>query len=105
MAKRLHDYSPATLKAVRTLGSLVSTTRRERAWTQAELAQRVGVSLGTIVSAERGSAGVSIGTFFEMASTLGISLFEHLDTERLELKSNLIPSRVRQARFDIDDDF
>jgi DNA-binding XRE family transcriptional regulator len=66
-----------------------------------QLAEAVGVSTRTMYSVERGEPSVSLGTYFEAASVLGIPLFSadkselthylHAGQDRLAL----LPDRVR----------
>ena len=107
---RTRTYSPQTRDAVALLGLEIARARRARRWTIAELAERAGVSDATVRSAEKGSLTVAIGTFFEIAAILGVDLLappetlgELLDRSRDRLA--LLPSRVRTAVVDVDDDF
>lgn len=111
MANQLRSFSPPTLDAARVLGNQIALVRRDRGWTAAELAERVGVSARTISSLERGSPTVALGTAFEAATLLGIPLF---DVERTELRAlarrgretlALLPTRVRHRRTPPRDDF
>ena len=56
----------------------MSLARRERRWTLAELAERVGVSVVTIRKVERGDPTVALGTAFEAAVIAGVVLFQRL---------------------------
>lgn len=77
--------------------------------TVSDLASRLGVSRGLVGRMERGEAGTAIGTVFEAAAILGISLFEadrptlemHLATTRKVL--TLLPRTARRTR--VFDDF
>ena len=112
MAKRTRNYAAVTRAAVGTLGALVAEGRRRRGWTAAELAERLGVSPGTVSQVERGAPTVAIGIYFEAAALCGVNLFgvgprdlaplERLTRDRLAL----LPQRVRRATQDVvDDDF
>ncbi|MDR7252781.1 transcriptional regulator with XRE-family HTH domain [Nocardioides sp. BE266] len=92
------------------LGLEIARARRARRWTVAELAERAGVSHMTVRAAEKGALTVAIGTVFEIAAILGIDLFappgeigDLLNRSRDRLA--LLPSRVREAVADVDDDF
>ena len=109
--RRPHTYAPATLDAAAMLGLQIAAARRERRWTVAELAERAGVSLNTLRNAERGVPTVAVGVMFELATLLGIALF---NVESLELPSMvarqrerlaLLPAHVREAKVQVDDDF
>ncbi|WP_280637368.1 helix-turn-helix transcriptional regulator [Nocardioides sp. W7] len=107
---RARTYSPPTRDAARLLGLEVARARRARRWSVAELAERVGVSHVTVRSVEKGALSVSIGTAFEIATTLGIDLFgtpeeveRHIERGRDRLA--LLPASVRHTHTDVDDDF
>jgi transcriptional regulator with XRE-family HTH domain len=109
--RRSHPYSPQTIDAVRVLGLEVARARRARRWTEAELAERIGVSAVTLRNIERGAPTVGIGTVFEAATVLGIALFGR---DRDELRSMvergqdrlaLLPSRVREPTNPVRDAF
>jgi transcriptional regulator with XRE-family HTH domain len=107
---RPRGYSPATLEAVRLLGSQIRLARRERRWTEAELAERVGVTRPTIRKVEAGDPSVALGTAFEAATLLGLPFF-HADPERRATEAARVADRLavlpqrsrRPAR--VDDDF
>ena len=62
---------PETIEAVKLLGDKVVLARRERRWTLAELAERVGVSVVTMRKVEKGYPSVALGTAFEAAALVG----------------------------------
>jgi transcriptional regulator with XRE-family HTH domain len=89
--------------AVTVLGQRIAMARRERRWTAAELAQRAHISLDTLRKIERGEPTVMIGSYFEVATLLGVELWE-ADTDTVELYKDrfrdrlaLLPARVRPA--------
>ncbi|MXV89795.1 MAG: helix-turn-helix transcriptional regulator [Acidimicrobiia bacterium] len=101
--------SPVAGEALELLGARVRLERRRRRWTVEGLAERVGVSPTTIRKVERGDATVAIGTAFEAAVLVGVTLF-HDDAARRALESDalaarlaLLPAVVRPLR--VDDDF
>lgn len=51
----------------------VRAARQQRGWTQAELAQRVGIGLGTVIKIESNAAGVAYGTVLQLCSILDLS--------------------------------
>ena len=101
--------SPLTVEALGLLGLRVSSARRERRWTIAELAERVGVSVVTIRKVERGDPTVALGTAFEAAALVGVALFHDdpqrraLDAEMAQSRLAVLPAAVRPRR--VDDDF
>jgi transcriptional regulator with XRE-family HTH domain len=109
MSGRPRPCSRYTLEALQLLGEQIRLGRRARHWTQAGLAERVGISRATLAKAENGDPGVAIGTVFELAALAGTTLF-HPDQERLSLdlnrtraRSALLPKRIVDR--DPDDDF
>jgi transcriptional regulator with XRE-family HTH domain len=108
--RKPHDYSPMAIEAAKLLGDQVLMARRERRWTEAELAERVGVTRPTIRKVEQGDLSVGLGPAFEAAAVLGLPLF-HVDPERRALESARIADRLavlpRRSRppTRIDDDF
>jgi transcriptional regulator with XRE-family HTH domain len=87
--------------AITVLGQRVAMARRERRWTAAELAQRAHISLDTLRKIERGEPTVMIGSYFEVATLLGVELWE-ADADAVERykdrfrdRLSLLPSRVR----------
>lgn len=109
--RRAHTYSPQTQEAVRVLGLDIARARRARRWTQAELAERAGISDGTLRSIERGAPTATIGVVFELASLLGIDLFgagpEELSALVAQSRDRLalLPARVRARPAQVQDDF
>jgi transcriptional regulator with XRE-family HTH domain len=105
-----HTLSPQTREALRILAASIRAARLGRGWTEADLAERVGVSRPTIVNLEAGRSGVAIGTVLEAATLVGVPLFSD-DAERRTaygaLKSAelaLLPDTARPRRA-IDDNF
>ena len=102
-------YAPVTLEGCRLLGSRVRLARRERRWTVVELAERVGVSPVTIRKVEKGDPTVALGTAFEAAALVGVSLFHEdparraVEAEYVSTRLAVVPAAVRPGR--VDDDF
>ena len=108
MSRKRAVYSAATRQVCAALGTEVARVRRERRWSQAELAERIGVSLGTVRAVERGVPSVTLGVAFEAAAVLGIDLLggSELAAERTAANRRalaLLPQRVRAK--DVHDDF
>jgi transcriptional regulator with XRE-family HTH domain len=104
-------YSSYTCEAGVLLGKQVRLGRKQRKWTEHELAERGGISRATLQKIEKGDLSVAIGLVFEVAALVGIKLF---DSERSTLASHLartedklavLPSAVRKSRKTVDDDF
>ena len=101
--------SRITEEAVSLLGHRIALARRERRWTLAELAQRVGSSETTIRKVERGDPTVALGTAFEAAALVGVRLFSDdaavraREAEVVDARLAVVPQRVRRRA--VDDDF
>ena len=101
--------SPVTVEAARLLGQRVAAARRERRWTLAELAERVGVSVVTVRKVEAGDPTVALGTAFEAATLVGVALFHEdrarraLEAEVVQARLAVLPASVRPR--EVDDDF
>jgi transcriptional regulator with XRE-family HTH domain len=101
--------SPAAVEAARLLGQRVRLARKGRRMTVAELAERVGVSRTTIQKVEEGDPTVALGTAFEAATLVGVTLFHdepsrrRLEQSRVENMLALLPESIRVASHD--DDF
>jgi transcriptional regulator with XRE-family HTH domain len=102
---------PTTRAAVALLGSQIAAARKERGWTAADLAERVGVQPQTIGRLERGEPTVALGVAFEAAVIVGVPLFT---TDERELHSlaaaarqrlALLPARVTRPLVVVDDNF
>ncbi|MGV0821099.1 helix-turn-helix transcriptional regulator [Martelella sp. AMO21009] len=92
-------------------GKLIRVARVERGLTAVELSERAGITRKTLRRIEYGEPGPEIGTVFEVATLVGIRLFD-LDDQtlamhnaRLDEKLALLPKSVRHSPREIDDDF
>lgn len=100
---------PETIEAVKLLGDRVALARRERRWTLADLAERVGVSTVTMRKVERGDPSVALGTAFEAAALVGVALLDEdparraLEGEVVRSRLAVLPATVRVV--DVNDDF
>ncbi|MDE0499678.1 MAG: helix-turn-helix transcriptional regulator [Acidimicrobiaceae bacterium] len=101
--------SRSTVEAARLLGQSIALARRERRWTVAELAERVGSSETTMRKVERGDPSVALGTVFEAAALVGVPLFSDdattlaRESELVEARLAVLPQRVRRRH--VDDEF
>ena len=109
-ANRPRSLNPLAQDAAKRLGLLVAIGRKERSWTQEDLAERVGTTAKTIRQIEHGYPTVGIGLYFQAAVLTGVSLFDteprprvtmDMDTESNRLA--LLPKRVNRRT--VDDDF
>ena len=105
-------YSSYTCEAAVLLGKQIRLGRKQRKWTEHELAERAGVSRATLQKIEKGDLSVAIGLAFEVAALVGVRLFDaQLATltghiARTEDQLAVLPSAVRRPRKQaVDDDF
>lgn len=110
MAK-LRTYSKYALDAALLLGQQIRLARKKRRWSEANLAERAGISRATLQKIEAGEMTPAIGLVFEVATLAGVPLFEQ-DIQRLETsidltqsKIALLPKRIRVQTKVADDDF
>lgn len=104
-------YSRYAREAGDLLGKQIRLGRKQRKWTESELAERAGISRATLQKIEKGDLSVAIGLVFEVAALVGAKLFDeersslatHLD--RTNDKLALLPSAVRKRNKAVDDDF
>lgn len=79
--------------------------------TTKELATRAGVSRDLLYRIEKGDPSCSIGSVFEVASILGLELFnagaESLEHQNKTMAHRLsfLPKRVSSKKIEVDDDF
>jgi transcriptional regulator with XRE-family HTH domain len=104
-------YSRYTREAASLLAKQVRLGRKQRKWTEHELADRAGISRATLQKIEKGDLSVAIGLVFEVAALAGVTLF---DKERSALAARIartddnlamLPSAVRKHRKPFDDEF
>lgn len=108
---RTRTYSPYAVETARLLGAQIRLARRERRWSQRDLADRAGITPETLSKVERGHLSVGLGAAFEVAALAGVPLF-HEDRSRLRIdldrtldRTALLPQRVRARREGVKDDF
>lgn len=104
-------YSRYSRDATALLGELIRAARKERKLTAQELADRAGISRGLLQRIEKGDLKCAIGAVFEVATIVGIKLFDadettltkHLSQTRDKL--TLLPKSVRRKSRVARDDF
>ena len=104
-------YSRYSIEAASLLGKQVKLGRKQRKWTERDLADRAGISRATLQKIEKGDLTCAIGLVFEVAVLVGMKLFEpevnslagHI--ERTDDKITLLPKSMRKNRKVLDDDF
>ena len=96
---------PSIRRALRDVADDASVWRKLRGLTQAQLADRAGVSRDTVVRLEGGDGGVSIENLLRVLRALGVldSIVTALDpyaTDVGRMRANeQLPRRVRTRRF------
>jgi DNA-binding XRE family transcriptional regulator len=111
MAKRTRAYSRTAKHAAELLGLQVRQARAERRWTTRGLAERAGISTSTLHKVERGDPTVSLGVAFDVATIVGVALFDDdpsrlaVDVARGRDRVALLPKRVRMRDRDVDNEF
>jgi transcriptional regulator with XRE-family HTH domain len=110
--KRPRPSSPYAADAARLLGARIRLARRERRWSQDELAARAGITSRTLSKIEHGDLSVGLGATLEAAALVGVPLFyterSRLSTEldRVEARGALLPRPPRMRRdVEVKDEF
>lgn len=107
----IRTYSSYSREAVTLMGKLIRAARKERKFTAQELAERAGISRGLLQRIEKGDLKCEIGVVFEVATIVGVKLFDVEATtltkhvRQTEEKLALLPKSVRKKAKVIDDDF
>lgn len=111
MKCRVRTYSKVTQAAAQLLGQRIRIARKQKRWSEQSLADRAGVARATVQKIERGDLGCSVGLVFELATLVGVPLFE---PEAGRLKAHiaqgdkilaLLPKHTHMSRRNLDDDF
>ena len=107
----IRTYSRYSLEAVQLIGNLIKIARKERKLTAQELAERAGISRGLLQRIEKGDPKCEIGVAFEVATIVGVKLFDVEETtltkhiRQTDYKLALLPKSVRKKIKAVDDDF
>lgn len=107
----IRTYSRYCRDAASLLGGLIREARNERRLTAQELADRAGISRGLLQRIEKGNLKCEIGAVFEVATIVGVKLFEADDTtltknlRQTTEKLALLPKSVRRKAKVVRDDF
>ena len=111
MKKEHLNLSTQTQLVLKTLGAMIKAARLEQAYSQSDLAQRLGISRYTVMAMEKGDPSVSIAAVFESCTIIGIPLLAE-NTNRLLNLSNtvasftsVLPERAQATMTELDDDF
>lgn len=104
-------YSRYTQEATALLGGLIRTARKERKLTAQELADRAGISRGLLQRIEKGDLKCEIGAAFEVATIVGVRLFDADETtltkhlRQTDDRLALLPKRIKARKKAVRDDF
>jgi len=104
-------YSQYSKSAAQLLGKAIQLGRKERRFTAQELADRAGISRVTLSSIEKGDMRCEIGLVFEVATLVGIKLFDAdeagltTDISHINDKIALLPKSIHPASRVVKDDF
>ncbi len=104
-------YSKYAQEAVTLLGKQIKLGRKQRKWSEKNLAERAGISRATLQKIESGDMSCAIGLVFEVATLVSINLFEqdklplskHIEQTRDKIA--LLPKRIRVKTKAVHDDF
>ena len=104
-------FSNYPLESVSLLASLIRASRIENKLSTTEVAERAGISRSLLQRIEKGDPKCNIGAFFEVATIVGVKLFDADDTtlnkhiRQIEDKLTLLPKAIHKKKRKIDDDF
>ncbi len=108
---KLRTYSKYAQEAARLLGKQIKLARKQRKWSEKNLADRAGISRATLQKIENGEMTCAIGLVFEAAALVGLNLFEQdkiplsISIENVSNKIALLPRRIKSETKAVDDDF
>lgn len=105
------SYSSHAKDANLLLANLIKIERKKKHLTLQEVAERVGIARSMLQRIEKGDLKCEIGVVFEVATLLGIRLFElddrhmrqHLHHTKNQLA--LLPKAIHKSKKVIDDNF
>ncbi len=107
----MQNLSLPTQTTLSLLGQLIKTARQQRKMSQADLAQRLGVSRQTVIAIEKSNPQVAVGTLLEAAHIVGVPLLSDDTTALTQWQAALagfkalLPTRTHTQIVEIDDDF
>lgn len=110
MAKQ-RVYSKYAQEAAILLGKHIKLGRKQRKWSERELAERAGISRASLQKIESGDMSCAIGLVFEVGTVVGVNLFEQDSSplakhiEQVNDKIALLPQRIQRKTKVVDDDF
>jgi DNA-binding XRE family transcriptional regulator len=99
------------MEVARLLGRQIKLGRKQRRWSENELAERAGIARATLQKIEKGDLTCTIGLVFEVATLVRVKLFD-ADTDtvttyraRTDDRIALLPKHTHSRKRTIDDDF
>jgi len=112
MANKKRSYARYTLAAAQLIGKLIHLERKTRKMPAQDLAERIGITRGTLHRLEQGDPKVELGIAFEACTILGIRLFDD-DLRGITFRDDeaskrlaLLPRYARPSRpGEVDNDF
>lgn len=110
MAKQ-RTYSRYALEAAVLMGEQIKLGRKQRRWSEKNLADRAGISRATLRKIESGEMSCAVGLVFELATLVGVKLFDpdsmslakHIEQTRDKIA--LLPQRIQTPKKAVRDDF
>lgn len=111
MKSKKRIYSNYTIEALQVMAGLIKTGRKEKKQSMQDVADRAGISRGLLRRIENGDVKCEVGVVFEVASIVGVNLFESdehqlaFHRKGIQEKLSLMPKSVRKASKQVDDDF
>lgn len=108
---KVRPYSKFSSEAIRLLGARIRLGRKQRRWSESELAERAGIARATLQKIEKGDPTCTIGLVFEVATLAGVRLFDadmdDLARHRVETDAllSLLPKHTHAPKRNVDDDF
>jgi transcriptional regulator with XRE-family HTH domain len=108
---KLKPYSRYSRDAEVLLGQLIRLARISHKLTHEQLAERAGLSRGLVHRIEKGDPGCAIGAVFEVATIVGVRLFDaDQSTLATGIAANtttlmLLPQAIRTSTKPVKDDF
>lgn len=109
--KKRRAYSKYAEEAATLMGEQIKLGRKQKRWTENELAERAGISRATLQKIEKGDMSCAVGLVFEVATLVNIPLFEQdryplsRQVEQIRDKVALLPRRIRTRQDAVNDDF
>ena len=104
-------YSKYAIEAEALLGKQIKLGRKQRKWTEQELAERAGIARATLQKIEKGDPGCAIGLVFEVAALVGVKLFDADEVTlaerhgRVDDRLAVLPKSVHKRKAAVVDDF